>query len=163
MLRFKEVKVVFRELPNEITLAINITGCPVKCKDCHSKHLWEDIGEALTINAINQLIVKNEGITAICFMGGDSEPEYLNTLAKEIKDSISYNKYPIKIGWYSGRDWVSDRIEIKNFDYIKIGKFIKSKGSIDNPNTNQQLFRVDKHGSNYILNDITSLLWKEKQ
>jgi anaerobic ribonucleoside-triphosphate reductase activating protein len=158
MLRFKETKIVFREIPDEITLALNITGCPVKCKDCHSKHLWENEGSELTWSKLNHFIEEDAGITCICFMGGDSEPEYLNSLAKEIKKT-----YNIKVGWYSGRDWVSDRIEIKNFDYIKIGKYIKSKGPINNPNTNQQLFRVDKQGDNYILNDITSLLWKEKQ
>ena len=72
MLKFKEIKVVFREIPEEITLAINITNCPIKCKDCHSKHLWENIGSDLTITKLNHLITENEGISCICFMGAAS-------------------------------------------------------------------------------------------
>lgn len=152
MLKFKEVKVVFREIPDEITLAINITGCPIKCKDCHSKHLWENIGSDLTITKLNHLITENEGISCICFMGGDSDTTYLNNLAKYIK-----NKYNIKVAWYSGQDSIDNMINLEYFDYIKIGHF--NGKPLNNKDTNQILYRIDKLDNKWELVNITNKLW----
>ena len=57
--------VVFEEIPDEITIAINITNCPCKCKGCHSKFLWGDIGTELTESEINKIIKENSGITCV--------------------------------------------------------------------------------------------------
>ena len=77
-MKYVDTKIVFQELPNEITLAINISGCPCACIGCHSSYLSQDIGESLTKEALQQLIRKNKGITAILFMGGDANPAYIN-------------------------------------------------------------------------------------
>ena len=42
-MKYVSTEVVFVEIPNEITLAINISGCKIRCPDCHSKYLWDDI------------------------------------------------------------------------------------------------------------------------
>ena len=76
-MKYVDTKIVFQELPNEITLAINISGCPCACIGCHSSYLSQDIGESLTKEALQQLIRKNKGITAISFMGGDANPAYV--------------------------------------------------------------------------------------
>lgn len=152
MLKFKEVKVVFREIPDEITLSINITNCPIKCKDCHSKHLWENIGSDLTITKLNHLITENEGISCVCFMGGDSDTNYLNNLAKYIKSN-----YSIKVGWYSGQDSIDNMINLEYFDYIKIGHF--NGKPLNDKDTNQRLYRIDKLDNKWELVDITNKLW----
>ena len=152
MLKFKEVKVVFREIPDEITLSVNITNCPIKCKDCHSKHLWENIGSDLTITKLNHLITENEGISCICFMGGDSDTNYLNNLAKYIK-----NKYTIKVAWYSGQDSIDNMINLEYFDYIKIGHF--NGKPLNDKGTNQILYRIDKLDNKWELVNITNKLW----
>ena len=152
MLKFKEVKVVFREIPEEITLSINITNCPIKCKDCHSKHLWENIGSDLTITKLNHLITENEGISCVCFMGGDSDTNYLNNLAKYIKSN-----YDIKVGWYSGQDSIDNMINLEYFDYIKIGHF--NGKPLNDKDTNQRLYRIDKLDNKWELVDITNKLW----
>lgn len=152
MLKFKEVKVVFREIPDEITLSINITNCPIHCKDCHSKHLWENIGSDLTITKLNHLVTENEGITCICFMGGDSNTNYLNNLAKYIKSN-----YNIKVGWYSGQDSIDNMINLEYFDYIKIGHF--NGKPLNDKDTNQILYRIDKLDNKWELVDITNKLW----
>ena len=104
-MKYVDTKIVFQELPNEITLAINISGCPCACIGCHSSYLSQDIGESLTKEALQQLIRKNKGITAILFMGGDANPAYINKLAEYL-----YHNYPnLKIGWYSGRYQVVKR------------------------------------------------------
>lgn len=152
MLKFKEVKVVFREIPDEITLSINVSNCPIHCRHCHSKHLWENIGSDLTITRLNHLIPENEGISCICFMGGDSDTNYLNNLAKYIKSN-----YNIKVGWYSGQDSIDNMINLEYFDYIKIGHF--NGKPLNNKDTNQRLYRIDKLDNKWELVDITNKLW----
>ena len=75
-MKYVDTKIVFQELPNEITLAINISGCPCACIGCHSSYLSQDIGELLTKEALQQLIRKNKGITAyITMIEGESGKE----------------------------------------------------------------------------------------
>lgn len=58
MLRFHNYDIVFQEIPSEVTLAINISGCPNRCKGCHSPHLWNDIGKVLDESSIAVLMEK---------------------------------------------------------------------------------------------------------
>lgn len=58
MLRFHNYDIVFQEIPYEVTLAINISGCPNRCKGCHSPHLWNDIGKVLDESSIAVLMEK---------------------------------------------------------------------------------------------------------
>lgn len=164
MLKYVDTKVVFSEIPDEITLAINISNCPCHCKGCHSAYLAEDGGTWLIYKDDNgvciniQPLIKSYhgGITCVCFMGGDSEPENINNLGAFLrKDNPS-----IKVAWYSGRQELSDKIELKNFDYIKIGPYIKELGGLDSKETNQKMYHVVEcayedgtHG--YELEDIT--------
>ena len=48
MIKYVNTEVVFQEIPDETTLAINISGCPCHCPGCHSSYLWEDVGTPLT-------------------------------------------------------------------------------------------------------------------
>lgn len=86
MLKYSDILITFSEVPDEISLCINISGCKVHCKGCHSKHLWEDIGTDLTKEELRRLIEANEGITCVCLMGGDHNPMYITELAKEVKE-----------------------------------------------------------------------------
>ncbi len=88
-MKYTDTQIVFRELPDEITLAINISGCPLQCEGCHSPYLREDIGTILTKEVLKQLITDNPGITAICFMGGDAQPIEINVMAKWLKKHYS--------------------------------------------------------------------------
>lgn len=140
MLKYVDTEVVFRELPNEITLAINISNCPCNCPGCHSSYLAKDIGTPLTIESLENLIKNNNGISAICFMGGDSNPEEVSELAKYIKKS----NYNLSIGWYSGRQELSNKIDLRYFNFIKLGPYIESLGGLDKETTNQKLYFIDK-------------------
>jgi anaerobic ribonucleoside-triphosphate reductase activating protein len=152
MLKFTEAKVTFAEIPDEITLCINISNCPFNCKGCHSPELSKDIGKPLDVEAIDTLISNNTGISCVCFMGGDIEPLTISCMAQEIK---AY--YPkLKVGWYSGRDSLSKEINLKYFDYIKIGPYKEDLGPLNKETTNQRLYKVD----NKELIDITNKFWK---
>lgn len=98
-MKYYNAMVVFEEIPNEITLAINLSNCPCHCKGCHSKFLWEDVGTELTLDELNRLIDKNDGITTVCFMGGDATPKIVDALAE-----YTHEIRNLKVGWYSGMD-----------------------------------------------------------
>ena len=153
MLKYVDTKIVFQEIPDEITLAINISGCPCNCRGCHSSYLAEDIGEPLDLQHLTNLIDTNKGITCVCIMGGDANPSEVDDIAQDIKEY-----YPeLKVGWYSGRQELNKDIDIDNFDYIKLGPYMKDKGALDNVNTNQRFYKV----VNDELIDITSVFWKK--
>lgn len=153
MLKYINTQVVFREFPDETTLSFNISNCPIHCKDCHSKYLWEDVGIELSMpNILKELELYKSGITCIGLMGGDSSPQDINKIAKDIKENLK----DVKIGWYSGKDSISLYIDLINFNYIKLGPYIEEYGGLDNPNTNQKLFEVNDGK----LINITHKLWK---
>ena len=155
--------VVFEEIPNEITLAINITNCPCHCKGCHSKFLWEDIGTELTSEEIDKLIEKHDGITTVCFMGGDASPELVNVMAEYVHEVKR-----LKVGWYSGMDDYYKDINFNWFDYIKLGHYDEELGGLDNMTTNQKLYKLtheklDDNTTRIDFKDITEMFWKKNK
>lgn len=160
-MKYCETAITFSEVPDEVTLCINISNCPCHCQGCHSAYLAEDIGEELTFEVLDSLIKKNEGITCVAFMGGDAEPATVNDLASYVKES-----YPnIKTAWYSGRQELSKDIEIKNFNAIKLGPYIEELGPLNSKTTNQRFYEVrqvsDVEGKLYYgLDDVTYKFWK---
>ena len=160
MVKYYNAMVVFEEIPNEITLAINITNCPCHCKGCHSKFLWEDKGISLTTEELDLLIDKNDGITTVCFMGGDAEPEIINVLAEYVHE-IRH----LKVGWYSGRDAYYKNIDFNYFDYVKLGHYDEELGGLNKETTNQRLFKITHEKledgvKKLSFEDITSKFWK---
>ena len=160
MLKYVNYDITFQEIPDEITLCINISNCPCHCIGCHSSYLAEDIGEELTLDKIYKLIENNEGITCICFMGGDSSPKQIDMFARCIKDL-----YDIKVAWYSGRQELSKYINLKCFDFIKLGPYIEEFGPLNSKTTNQRFYQVIKSHyedgtSGYELLDTTYKFWK---
>lgn len=141
MLKYFNYDIVFQEIPDEITLAINITCCPNNCSGCHSPYLRKDIGEPLTEVVIKDLIDRyGESITCICFMGGDNDPYEIERLAR-FALSISNG---LKIAWYSGRNTLPVNFTLKNFNYIKLGEYVEALGGLDKANTNQRFYAIDE-------------------
>ena len=150
-MKYVSTEVVFVEIPNEITLAINISGCKIRCPDCHSKYLWDDIGDELTTDALNTAIEENDGVSCVCFMGGK-----FNEI-KKLLEFIQNNHPSLRAAWYTGESELPrDNGLLELLDYIKIGPYIKDKGGLDSKDTNQRMYEVisDKNGRR-ILNDIT--------
>ena len=155
MLKYVNSDIVFQEIPDEVTLAINISNCPCHCPGCHSRYLWEDVGLPLNTDAIDAFVEQyGTDITCISFMGGDSDPKGVNLLAQYI-----HEEHPqFKVAWYSGKTVISAAINKQDFDYIKIGPFIKHLGPLKKPTTNQRLYRQNAQGE---FEDITSRFWKK--
>lgn len=154
MLKYLNTGIVFQEIPDEVTLSINITNCPCRCPHCHSQYLWRDIGNFLTSEVIDSFIKDyGEEITCICFMGGDSNPEYVVCLASY----IHFKYASLKVAWYSGRIRIPSSINKTVFDYIKVGPYIEHLGGLKEKTTNQRLYK--KNADDTFI-DITSLFWK---
>ena len=154
MLKYVNTGIVFQEIPDEVTLAINISNCPCRCPGCHSRYLWEDIGLPLDTAAIDDFVEQyGTDITCIAFMGGDGDPRGVGQLAEYI-----HEEHPeFHVAWYSGRIRITPAIDKQDFDYIKIGPYIEHLGSLKERTTNQKLFKKGVDGT---FENITSRFWK---
>ena len=154
-LKYLGYSIVFQEIPGEVTLAINISGCPHKCEGCHSQHLWEYDGNYISDDLID-LIEKYKGlITCVCFMGGDQNPFELVDLLDRV------HRLKLKTALYSGEDslqHIAFRV-VCNLDYCKIGHYDKTKGGLSSENTNQKMLSWNERDGKW--EDITHKFWKE--
>ena len=143
MLKCYSYDIVCQEIPDEISLAVNISCCPNRCPGCHSPWLWSDEGEIMDEEMLSNLIGKySAALTCFCFMGGDAEPFEVMRLAKWIK-----SRWPhIKTAWYSGKERLPEGFEITSMDYIKLGPYIEALGGLKSPETNQALYRIGPDG-----------------
>lgn len=152
MLKYTDFDIVFQEIPDEVTLAINISNCPCGCAGCHSPQLANDIGDALTEQVIDALLDKyGAAVTCVCLMGGDADPAAVNALAEHIRLKDK------KSAWYSGRTALPDTIDTAHFDFIKLGPYIAERGGLKSPETNQRLFRIEQGQ----MHDITCRFWEK--
>lgn len=137
-LRYSNYDIVFQEVPGEVTLAINITGCPHRCPGCHSSYLQEYFGELLLEN-LDGILSKYDGlITCVCFMGGEQNLANLLSALKVAKTHY------VKTCVYSGDDSVEPFNDVLEFlDYLKIGPYISGQGGLNSESTNQRFYKVE--------------------
>ena len=141
MLRYADYDIVFQEIPGEVTLAINLSNCPNRCKGRHSPYLMDDIGEFLTEESLSWLLQKyGKAVTCVCFMGGDAYPLEVERLAQFLccRQSIA----PVKVGWYSGKSELPADFNMSYFEYIKLGPYVEALGGLKSAKTNQRLYRI---------------------
>ncbi len=142
-MRFANYNVVFQEIPDEVTLAINLSNCPNRCQGCHSPYLRENTGEILNEETLLSIINKYKGaITCVCFMGGDATPEGVGGLAGFIRKKTNG---ALKTGWYSGKDMLPDNYSLQNFNYIKLGQYKENLGGLNSMATNQRFYRIENN------------------
>ena len=144
MLKCYSYDIVCQEIPDEITLAVNISCCPNRCPGCHSPWLWEDKGVPMTEEMLSALIGNySAAITCFCFMGGDADPSEIQRLSFWIK-----NRYPdLRTAWYSGREELPAEFDSRSLDYVKLGPYKEELGGLKSPGTNQALYRIAADGS----------------
>ena len=155
MLKYLYYKEIFKEIPNEITLGISISGCQIHCKGCHSRELWEDKGEILDVETLCGLLNTHQGITCLCLFGGEHDIDTLTELFK-------YAHKRVKTAWYCGLDMLPMKhLNILNYlDYLKLGHYDQDLGGLDSLSTNQRLYRIDHQSDGNYQSDITYLLQK---
>lgn len=137
MLRYYNYEVVFQEVPGEVTLAVNLTGCPNACPSCHSPHLQLEVGGAFCRCLLDELLERyGAGITCFCFMGGDNDPSEVVELALQVRAR------GLKTAWYSGKSKLPEGCSVSCFDYIKLGPYVERLGGLGTAKTNQRFYRV---------------------
>lgn len=139
--------IVLEEIPDKITLAVEISNCQGSCPGCHSKFLKQDIGRELNTVEIDELIKSNFGINCFLFLGEGADKQALCDLAIYLRAHYPH----LELALYSGREKVEQEL-FELFDYIKLGPYIESLGPLNNNKTNQRLYY---HGE-----DITSRFWR---
>ena len=149
------------EIPDRVTLAVDISNCQGHCVGCHSPFLKEDIGEPLTEEVITALIRDNFGVDCFLFLGEGRDPQTLLRLAGHVR---SLGLVP---ALYSGRPEVEDALW-QAFDYVKVGPYLPECGPLNERSTNQRLYRAllpgesaagaINHAGRYFA-DITARFW----
>lgn len=152
MLKYTDTQVVFREFPGEVTLVINISGCPNHCPGCHSPELQQDIGKDLNWDSLRELIIRNQGITCVGFMGGDNDPMLVKYLAYMTRTNTG-----LKVGWYTG---IGNAQTMREMDYVKIGTYQKQFGPLDALTTNQLYLERQPNGD---WRDATQKFWNRSK
>ena len=148
--------VVMEEIPDMVTLAVDISNCTGLCEGCHSPFLRKDVGVELTSAVIDKLLADNFGVNCFLFLGEGNDREALMSVASYIRTA-----YPaVSLAIYSGRENVEDDIYAL-FDYVKVGPYRPDCGPLNSTTTNQRLYRVSHHDGQcrFTLQDITSRFW----
>lgn len=141
-MKFVSKNIVFQEIPNEISLSLEISNCPFRCEECHTPELQQDIGTELTTDVFVSFIEQNRLnnkmlISCVLFMGGDQHPELY-----ELLDICK--RYELKTALYTGAESIDSKL-IKKLDYVKLGPFIKELGGLKSKTTNQILYRIEQN------------------
>lgn len=153
MLRFVNFDVVFQEVPDQVSLAFSISGCPNRCPGCHSPFLWGDAGNILDEKVLDGLLRRYAGeVTCVCFLGGDADPREVERLFFWIRKRWSGK---LKTAWYSGREIFPENMDLSCLDYLKLGPYREDCGGLDKVSTNQRFYRV--RGKE--MEDITFRFW----
>ena len=126
-LKYLGYSIALQEVPNEISLVINVSGCPHKCEGCHSQYLWEYEGNYISEDFNNILNFYDGMITCVCFMGGEQNINELCGYLKYIKD------YGLKTCLYSGCDSIDNvQLLLPYLDWVKVGRYDESIRTDDN-------------------------------
>ena len=136
MIKYDNVLLTFTEVPDEISMCINCTCCPLRCKECFEPWLQKDYGRELTFDELDRLTAQCPGITCVCFMGGINDYNTLYHLMAHLK----YRGYKIAI--YSGHPHMQPGI-MDLVDYYKVGPYMPEYGGLDKPTTNQRFWKKE--------------------
>ena len=125
--------VVVEEIPDRVSLAVEISHCRGNCPGCHSPFLKEDIGEELTPALIDAMVKDNFGVDCFLFLGEGRDLAALCSLAGHVRS------LGLKAAVYSGRQEVDEEIWA-SFDYVKLGPYLEALGPLNERTTNQRLY-----------------------
>ena len=155
-MKYVESGVTCVEVPDEVSQYYVISGCPMKCPECHSKDTWDiDKGIELTSEELEKKIKSLKGVSCILFLGGEW---YEHELVEYLKLA---HKYYLHTALYTGlelKDVHQDIIE--HLKYIKVGRYNEEYGPITSRTTNQRMYRVEHFVQVTGFKDITEKFWR---
>ena len=153
-LLYREWNITFAEIPDETTLCVTIPNCPHRCKGCHSPYLQTNSGNPFK-EIIDVIKDYKDTITCVCFMGGDANHADIAFWALYINGLFPN----LKIAMYSGDDELDEEL-VGVLDYYKIGSWQEEKGPLNNPSTNQILYKKNENNE---LENITYKFWRKRK
>lgn len=158
MIKYTGHYVTFQEVPDEVSLMLTISNCLGTCEGCHSPWLREDIGDDLEKDLPILLGRYGNAVSCVCFMGEGNDRDALRRCISTV------HEIGIRTALYTGRDDVdvtnpSQMTQYAYPDYIKTGSYQKDLGGLDNPTTNQRMYRYQSSG----YKDITERFRKHEQ
>ncbi len=137
--RSLEAVVSLQEVPGEISLIFQITGCPHRCPGCHSQELWPLNGSDFDLKSLSSSIARYKGLfTCVCFFGGEWHPQELLRYLRFAKDE------GYKTCLYSGAREIHPEL-YKELNYLKLGPWVEALGGLDKKTTNQVFLDLDKN------------------
>lgn len=165
-LKYLNYAVTFQEVPDEVSLCINIANCPHHCDGCHSPELREDTGFPLLEDLPDLIKSHADQITCVCFMGEGralTDDEDWDELIEAIN---IVREEGLKVCLYTGCDKDNEamwNLCLNYLDYFKIGKYYKELGGLDSPITNQVFFAKTVTDNCVKYKNITSRFRKHYQ
>ncbi len=162
MIKYTQYAITFAEVPDEISLTISISNCGGHCPGCHSPELREDIGHDLEADLPRLIDKYADQITCVCFLGQGNDIDAL-------EECIEYvYRRGFKTCLYTGVDSFDDiQCNSRYLTYVKVGRYVADLGGLDNPHTNQHMYKLSyqpsrdgKHWYQCIDEDITYKFWR---
>ena len=148
MIYYSDLQIVLQEVPGQISLCVSVTGCPLRCKGCHSPFLWKKgTGTPLTDELLVTTLERYKNmISCVLFMGGEWEEE---DLIHKLQIARAYGLYTCL---YTGltEEEVSKAIK-EELTWLKAGPWIEILGGLSAPTTNQRFIEVS---TGRILNEM---------
>lgn len=142
-LTFTTEQIVWQEVPNEVSLAFLVAGCPLSCKGCHSTDSWKvGQGNPLTLDYLCHRLDKYNGLlTCVLFMGGEWQADTLSSLLQLVQAK------GLRTCLYTGleQEDVPQKL-LPYLTYLKTGRWIAERGGLDSPHTNQRFIDL-RNGS----------------
>lgn len=132
-----QVNITLSELPNYISLVLQVPGCQQSCPGCHSKELRDiNSGEDFSLEEFKAILNKYRGkLSGVVFLGGEWFSDFIYFL-EEAQDNR------LKTCLYTGKEELEDTKILKYLDFIKYGPWIQEKGGLDSKTTNQRFINV---------------------
>ena len=133
---FSNPQIVLQEVPDELSLAISISGCNLGCKGCHSSETWDkSYGSELTDTVLRNLLTKHKHISCLLIYDGTHNVDRLTEIL------VIAKSFSLKTAMYTGLDVLEPEL-VNLLDYYKLGKYDKQLGGLSSATTNQRLYKV---------------------
>lgn len=131
-LRYVEEQIVWQEVPGETSLAYTISGCPLRCKGCHSsEYRNQSLGIPMSVHHFSERLKHYQGlISCVLFLGGEWHEQLKSYL-------MIARSYGLHTCLYTGLESAPGHL-LPYLTYVKTGPWIASLGGLDSPKTNQQ-------------------------
>lgn len=155
MIRYLSHALTFAEVPDQVTLCINVTNCQHHCPGCHSPELRQDIGKDLE-EALPGLLHKyGNDITCVCLMGEGNDIDALCRCLSAIRAAGFLTCL------YTGHDKPSAVMQaIQYLNYLKLGHYDQKLGGLASPSTNQRMYQLVDDLSSTSYPSFLDVTWK---